>query len=79
MRYPNLLWALADRRMPNYRLAHELGTSESRFSRAMRGLTQFSADERHLIAELLGYPAQWLFQQPQPPREESCEREMIRA
>ena len=67
MKYPNLLWALADSRTPNYQAAHELDTSESRFSRAMRGLTEFTTKERQRLAELLDYPESWLFQEAQPP------------
>jgi hypothetical protein len=41
--------------------------SESWLSRRLVGRTQFSSEEREVIAKALGYPAAWLFQEPQPP------------
>ena len=69
MRFPNLNWALTGRRIPNYRLAHILERSESRISRALRGLTEFTPEERARIAEVLGYPESWLFQGVRLPRQ----------
>lgn len=66
MKYPQLLWAISqfgDR----YKFAAMIQRSESWLSRRLKGRVQFSADERETIAQTLGYPADWLFQEPQPP------------
>jgi len=44
-----------------------MGCSESWLSRRLVGRTPFSSEEREAIAQVLGYPAEWLFQEPQPP------------
>lgn len=64
----NLLWALAEKRIPHYRAAVAIGVSESRFSRALRRLATFTANERRKIAAFLGYPENWLFAEIRPPR-----------
>jgi len=68
MRFPNLSWALAERGLRQYRLANLLDVADSWLSRALAGRTNFTAAHRQRIAEILGYPATWLFQEVQPPR-----------
>lgn len=66
MKYPNLLWAISqfgDR----YKFAAMIRRSESWLSRRLLGRVQFKSDERETIAQALGYPTDWLFQEPQPP------------
>ena len=66
MKFPNLLWAIAQ--FGNrYKFAAAIGRSESWLSRRLMGRVEFSPEERQAIAETLGYPAAWLFQRPQPP------------
>jgi hypothetical protein len=66
LQFPNLNWALAQWG-PRYRFAAKLGESESWLSRKMNGRIPFSSQEREVIAKTLGYPTEWLFQEPQPP------------
>jgi hypothetical protein len=66
MKFPNLIWAVAERG-PHYRFAAALGESESWLSRRLSGRVDFRLEERQTIAQALGYPAEWLFQEPQPP------------
>jgi transcriptional regulator with XRE-family HTH domain len=66
LKFPNLNWALAQWG-PRYRFAAKLGESESWLSRKMNGRIPFSSQEREVIAKTLGYPTEWLFQEPQPP------------
>jgi transcriptional regulator with XRE-family HTH domain len=66
MRFPNLIWAVAQHG-PQYRFAAALGESESWLSRRLSGRVPLSLDDRQTIANALGYPAEWLFQEPQPP------------
>jgi len=68
MLYPNLVWAMSNRRLPNYRVATLAELSESSFSRAVAGRRDFSPEERERIAKVLGFPAAWLFAEPRPPR-----------
>jgi hypothetical protein len=66
LKYPNLLWAISqfgDR----YKFAAMIRRSGSWLSRRLKVRVAFSAEEREPIAESLGYPADWLFQEPQPP------------
>ncbi len=67
MRYLNLLWALRNRRITNWELAHEIKMDPSRFSRCLNGRFEFAPHERNRIAEVLDYPADWLFALPSPP------------
>lgn len=67
MRYPNLVWAAAHRRKPHYQLALDIGISESRFSRCLRGRNEFSLLERTKIAQALGFSETWLFAEALPP------------
>lgn len=66
--FTNLLWALRDRSIPHYRAAIAIGMSESRFSRALRGLAAFTTEEQSKMAALVGYPESWLFAKVRPPR-----------
>jgi hypothetical protein len=69
LNFPNLLWAVSQ--FGNrYKLAAAMGCSESWLSRRLVGRTPFSSEEREVIAKTLGYPAKWLFQEPQPPARE---------
>jgi hypothetical protein len=67
MRFPNLVWAIEDKRLRHYEVADRSGVSTFRFSRCLRGRSEFEARERSRIAEVLGYPETWLFSQPMPP------------
>lgn len=66
MSFPNLLWAV-NQTGPHYRFAVALGESESWLSRRMTGRLPFTSEDRERIASVLGYPAEWLFKEPQPP------------
>ncbi len=68
MRYPNLAWAMSNRRLPNYRVAALADLSESSFSRALSGRREFTPAERERIAAILGFPSAWLFAKARPPR-----------
>jgi hypothetical protein len=66
LKYPNTLWAISQ--IGNrYKFAAMVGHSESWLSRRLLGRVEFSPEERQTIAQALGYPAEWLFQEPQPP------------
>lgn len=71
MLYPNLAWAISNKRLPNYQVASLARLSESSFSRALSGRRDFSPEERERIATVLNFPAEWLFQEPVPPRTSS--------
>lgn len=75
MKYPNAQWAIAQ--MGNrYKFAAIIGQSESWLSRRLLGRVEFSPEERQQIANALGYPPDWLFQEPQPPSREASEQEI---
>ncbi len=44
-----------------------IGHSENLLSRPVLARVPFTPEERQAIAQALGYPAEWLFQGPQPP------------
>jgi len=67
MRYANLIWAIAQWGT-RYRFAAKLRESESWLSRSLSSRVAFTDEERRRIAQTLGYPAEWLFQEPTPPR-----------
>jgi hypothetical protein len=73
VRFPNLLAAMAAKGKRHYETARAVRMSESRFSRCLRGLEDFSRGEREKIAEFLGRPARWLFKQIRPPCARKCE------
>jgi transcriptional regulator with XRE-family HTH domain len=66
MKYLNLAWAIRQRGS-QFRFALLLGESESWLSRRLTGRVDFSQEERDRVAQALGFPAEWLFQQPTPP------------
>ena len=66
MKYPNVVWAISQ--FGNrYKLAAAIGCSESWLSRRLVGRVALTSEEREVIAKALGYPVEWLFQEPQPP------------
>jgi hypothetical protein len=66
LKFPNLLWAISQ--VGNrYKFAAAIGHSESWLSRRLVGRVEFTPQERQTFAQSLGYPAEWLFQEPQPP------------
>jgi len=66
LKYPNILWAISQ--IGNrYKFAAMIGRSESWLSRRLLGRVPFTPDERQIVAQALGYPAEWLFQHPFPP------------
>jgi hypothetical protein len=67
MRFPNLVWAIEDKRLRHYEVADRAGVSVFRFSRCLRGRSEFEPAERQRIVEVLGFPEAWLFAQPIPP------------
>lgn len=77
MKFPNLSWAIAHRRLPHYEAAVAVGMGESKFSRAMNGRIEFTAGERQKIADFLGYQVEWLFQEVSPPVD--CEVQALRS
>lgn len=68
MRFPNLAWAIKENRFTHYRLAAALGMGETKFSRAMNGLQDFTSGERKKLSQVLGYPETWLFREVVPPK-----------
>lgn len=68
MKFPNLLWALREKKIAQYELAARIGISESKLSRALNGRVELSAEERRLISENLGYSPSWLFRTMTPSR-----------
>ena len=67
MEYPNLIWAIGQRRYAHYELARAADMTESRFSRCLSGRFEFSDEERRKIGALLGYSRDWLFAKITPP------------
>ena len=66
MKYPNVLWAILQ--VGNrYKFAAMIGHSESWLSRRLLGRVPIAPEERQIISKALGYPAEWLFQEIQPP------------
>jgi transcriptional regulator with XRE-family HTH domain len=66
LNFPNLLWAVS-RFGTQYQLAAAIGCSESWLSRRLVGRVAISDSEREAIARTLGYSADWLFRDPEPP------------
>ena len=83
MRFPNLVWAVAQQRMAHYQLALAVNMGESRFSRAVNGRIEFSPEQREKITQVLGYPETWLFREVVPPkpvnREHAADRVSVQA
>jgi hypothetical protein len=67
VRFPNLVWAIEEKRLRHYELADRAGVSTFRFSRCLRGRSEFEPAERQRIVEVLGFPEVWLFARPTPP------------
>jgi transcriptional regulator with XRE-family HTH domain len=72
MKYLNLAWAIRQQGS-QFRFAAQLGESESWLSRRMTGRCDFSAEDRDRVARTLGYPAEWLFETPNPPSNKTAE------
>jgi hypothetical protein len=68
MRFPNLCWALSERRLSHWQFAICIPMEPSTFSRRLNGRGDFTPSESERIAHLLGFPGDWLFQEPVPPR-----------
>jgi hypothetical protein len=68
MKFPNLVWAIDDRRLACYELASAIKVERTRLSRCMNGQFTFAPHEKARIAEVLGYAESWLFAEPRPPR-----------
>jgi len=66
VKFPNLAWAIRECGS-QFQFAAQLGESESWVSRRLNGRVPFTPEQRQTIAQALGYPAEWLFQEPQPP------------
>ena len=49
----------------------------SRFSRCVTGRFEFAPHEKTRIAEVLGFPSEWLFAEVKPPRPGMKEAERI--
>jgi transcriptional regulator with XRE-family HTH domain len=75
MKFPNLLWAIAQvgRR---YKFAARMGVSEAWLSRRLSGLAAFCAEDRQRAAAILGYPVEWLFAKPAPPTQREADRSL---
>ncbi len=69
MRFANLLAVMAAKGKKQYETARAVGMSESRFSRCLRGIQDFSFEEQQKIAQFLGRPGHWLFKQIRLPRD----------
>ena len=67
MRFPNLSWALCEKGLAHWRFAVRIPMDPSTFSRRLNGRGDFTTAERKRVAHLLGYPTDWLFQEPAPP------------
>jgi hypothetical protein len=67
MEFPNLSWAMRDRKRTHYETAVAAGISESGFSRKLNGRLSFSPREREKIARFLNYSENWLFAVANPP------------
>jgi ribosome-binding protein aMBF1 (putative translation factor) len=67
MKYPNLIWAIEQRRLAQYELAKAIGITESRLSRCLSGRLKFSDKEQRKLSGLLRYGEDWLFAEITPP------------
>jgi hypothetical protein len=68
VKYPHLLWALANWG-PHYKFAQAIGKSEARLSRCLSGRTSFTSQERSEMARVLGFSEDWLFEEVEPLRQ----------
>ncbi len=78
MTFPNIVWELKRRRLPQYAFAKSVRIDKTRFSRAMSGIVELTEIERERIAQALGYPEDWLFSRPAPPRSSSGDQGLLR-
>jgi hypothetical protein len=67
MKFPNLVWAISQHRLPHYQAAAKAEMSEIKFSRCLSGRAEFSSEEQMKLAAFLEYPAGWLFLEVSPP------------
>jgi hypothetical protein len=67
MKFPNLGWAIDERRFIAETVAKAVGIDPSRFSRCRNGHLDFTQREKTAIAKLLDFPLKWLFREPQRP------------
>jgi hypothetical protein len=65
LRFPNLVWAIRDRRLPHYKLALQTHIERTRLSRCMNGQFEFAPHEKTRIAEVLRRTEDFLFAEPQ--------------
>jgi hypothetical protein len=79
MKFPNLNWAISNRGLAKFNLAHKLDQSEAWLSRRLNGHLDFAPDERKRIAMVLEYPVEWLFREPRPPRRSPARKEVTQA
>jgi transcriptional regulator with XRE-family HTH domain len=70
VKFVNLEWAIKQQGS-QFRFAAQLGQSESWLSRRLTGRAEFKVEDQQHIIELLGYPAEWLFQILMPPTAKS--------
>lgn len=68
VKYPNLVGAMAAKGKKHYEIAIAVGMDESVFSRCVRGLRDFSYQQRRRIAVFLDCPEHWLFKKAWRPR-----------
>ena len=66
VRFPNLIWAIGNRRLAHYELAQRAQSTPREFRAAWVGVYVFAPHERKRIAELLGFGEAWLFSEPVP-------------
>ncbi len=67
MIFPNLLFAIGEKRLAHYELCAQVGIERTQFSRRLNGMGEFSPREKERIAGALEYSCDWLFQQISPP------------
>lgn len=72
MKFPNLSFAIAERRLSDWEVAREVGMTPWAFSRRKTGQVQFNPTEKARIAAFLGFDSTWLFARPTPPRSSSA-------
>jgi hypothetical protein len=66
VRFPNLTWAIGQKRFAHYEIAVEVRIERTRFSRCLHGAGSFAPHEKSRISEVLGFAEEWLFQEPKP-------------
>ena len=68
VKYPNLAWAIGQRRFAHYEVAAQVHIERTRFSRCLHGAAEFAPHEMTRIGEALGHSVEWLFSEPKPPK-----------